>query len=43
MAPDVLRKLEDLGEQPIPTRFGQASALIEHEISRIEREKWELV
>ena len=43
MAPNVLRKLEDVGEQPIPQRYGQASKLIEHEITRIEREKWKLV
>ena len=43
MAPDVLRKVEDLSEKPIPTRHGQISKLIEHEITRIEREKWNLV
>ncbi len=43
MAPDVLRKVEDLSEKPIPTRHGQISKLIEHEITRIEREKWDLV
>jgi hypothetical protein len=39
MAPDVRNKVEDLSEKPIPTRQGQVSKLIEHEITRIEREK----
>ena len=43
MAPDILRKLEALCEQPVATRRGQVSKLIEHEITRIEREKWNLV
>jgi hypothetical protein len=43
MAPDVRSKIEDLSEKPISTRHGQISKLIEHEITRIEREKWKLV
>lgn len=43
MAPDVRHKIEDLSEKPIQQRHGQISKVIEHEISRIEREKWKLV
>jgi hypothetical protein len=42
-APDVLQKVEELSEQPIPKRHGQVAKLIRHEITRIEREKWKLV
>ncbi len=43
MAPDVPNKVEELSKQPIHSRPGQTSKLIEHEITRIEREKWKLV
>jgi hypothetical protein len=43
MSHDVCRQVEELSEKPIPTRYGQISKLIEHEITRIERRKWKLV
>ena len=43
MAHDVRKEVEDLSATPIPPRRGQVSKLIEHEITRIERDKWKLV
>ncbi|MEE6179212.1 hypothetical protein [Mycobacterium sp. 050134] len=43
MSPDVLNEVEGLSEQPIHQRHGKISKLIQHEITRIEREKWKLV
>jgi hypothetical protein len=43
MAPNVVRQVEALSDKPISDWRGQAAELISQEISRIEREKWELI
>jgi hypothetical protein len=43
MGADALQQFEELSQRPIHTRRGEMSKLLAAEISRIEREKWELI
>lgn len=43
MAADALQQVEELSQRPMQTRRGEMSKLLGEEITRIEREKWELI
>ena len=43
MSADALRRVEELSQRPVHTRRGEMATLLGEEISRIEREKWDLI
>jgi hypothetical protein len=43
MTPDALRQVEEPSQRPVNTRRGEMAKFLREEVSRIEREKWELI
>jgi hypothetical protein len=43
MSADAVRRAEELNERPVHTRRSEMAKLLGEEVSRIEREKWDLI